>query len=151
MGSLQMLLFASRAAFSKFPNICCASCAVRHASSYGGTVCLDRNPAQRLQLPSVPDYMMPTFTPEYITAMLDACDLSTWLGYRGYTIILVLLETGIRVSELCRLRLQDVDDDHIRVFEKGREAGISPEASPALVRSRIRSRSNSASASSNEG
>jgi len=96
---------------------------------------IDKNPAQRLQLPSVPDYMIPTFTPEHIRAMLDACDLSTWLGYRDYTIILVLLETGIRVSELCGLRLQDVHDDHIRVFGKGRkerEVGISPDVSKHL-------------------
>jgi len=67
--------------------------------------------------------------------MLDACDLSTTLGYRDYTIILVLLETGIRVSELCGLRIQDVHDDHIRVFGKGnkeREVGISPQVGKQL-------------------
>jgi integrase/recombinase XerD len=49
--------------------------------------------------------------------------------------MLVLLETGIRVSELCSLRLQDVHEDHIRVFGKGkkeREIGVSPGVSKVL-------------------
>jgi site-specific recombinase XerD len=90
---------------------------------------IKKNPAARLKLPSVPTYMIPTFTSEHIKNMLDACDRSTPIGYRDYTIILVLLETGIRVSELCGLRLQDVHEDHIRVFGKGkkeREIGIAP-------------------------
>ncbi len=90
---------------------------------------IKKNPADRLGMPSVPTYIIPTFTTEHIRAMLDACDRSTPLGYRDYTIILLLLETGIRVSELCGLRLQDVYEDHIRVFGKGqkeREIGVSP-------------------------
>src|SRR5262249_16111409 len=71
---------------------------------------IKKNPAARLSLPSVPTYMIPTFTSEHIKRMLDACDRSTPIGYRDYTIILLLLETGIRVSELCGLRLQDVHE-----------------------------------------
>lgn len=90
---------------------------------------IDNNIAVRLKLPSVPDYLIPIFTEEHIRAMLDACDLTTTLGYRDHVIILVLLETGIRISELCGLRVQDVHDDYIRVVGKGmkeREVGISP-------------------------
>src|SRR5579875_2669807 len=93
------------------------------------------NPAQRLKLPAVPDYMIPTFSPEHLKAMLEACDLSTTPGYRDYTLMLVLLETGIRVSELCGLRIQDVHDDYIRVVGKGnkeREVGISPDVGKLL-------------------
>ncbi|GCE03844.1 tyrosine-type recombinase/integrase [Dictyobacter aurantiacus] len=96
---------------------------------------LEKNPASRLKLPSVPDYIIPTFSAEHIKAMLEACDTSTPLGFRDFTIILVLLETGIRVSELCGLRLQDVYEDHIRVFGKGRkerEVGIAPGVSKFL-------------------
>jgi len=96
---------------------------------------ISTNPAHRLKLPAVPDYMIPTFTSEHIKAMLDACDLSTVLGYRDYTLMLVLLETGIRVSELCGLCVQDVHDDYIRVVGKGnkeREVGISPDVAKLL-------------------
>ncbi len=93
------------------------------------------NPAHRLKLPAVPDYMIPTFTPEHLRAMLDTCNLSTVLGYRDYTLMLVLLETGIRVSELCGLRVQDVHDDYLRVVGKGnkeREVGVSPDVAKLL-------------------
>jgi site-specific recombinase XerD len=96
---------------------------------------LKSNPATRLSLPSVPDYIIPTFTADHIRALLDACDRSTTLGYRDYTIILLLLETGIHVSELCWLRLQDMHEGHIRVFGKGkkeREIGVSPRVSKFL-------------------
>ena len=96
---------------------------------------VEKNPSQRLKLPSVPDYIIPTFTPDHIRLMLDACDISTTLGYRDYTIILVLLETGVRVSELCGLQVQDVHDDYIKVFGKGskeREVGLSPDVAKLL-------------------
>lgn len=96
---------------------------------------ISANPANRLKLPSVPDYMIPTFTPEHLKMMLSACNLSTVLGSRDYTLMLVLLETGIRVSELCDLRIQDVHDDYIRVVGKGnkeREVGISPDVAKLL-------------------
>jgi site-specific recombinase XerD len=96
---------------------------------------IEKNPTRRLKLPTVPDYMIPIFTSDQIRMMLDVCDLSTVLGYRDSTIILVLLETGIRVSELCGLRMQDIHEDHIRVFGKGkkeREVGISPQVAKQL-------------------
>ncbi len=96
---------------------------------------IEKNPAVRLQLPSIPDYLIPTFAPDHIKVMLDACDTSKTLGYRDYTIILVLLETGIRISELCNLRVQDVHTDYIRVMGKGkkeREIGVSAPVSKYL-------------------
>jgi integrase/recombinase XerD len=96
---------------------------------------IEKNPAARLQLPSIPDYIIPTFETEHIKLMLDACDTSSTLGYRDYTIILVLLETGVRISELCDLRVQDVHDDYIRVVGKGRkerEVGMSASVSKCL-------------------
>jgi site-specific recombinase XerD len=96
---------------------------------------IDKNPASRLQLPSIPDYIIPTFEAEHIQVMLDACDTSTALGYRDYTIILVLLETGVRISEICGLRIEDVHEDYITVVGKGhkqREVGISSPVSKCL-------------------
>jgi Site-specific recombinase XerD len=89
---------------------------------------IEKSPAARLQRPSTPDYLIPVFTPEHIKLMLADCNLSEPLGFRNYTMILVLLETGIRISELCNLRVQDVHPDYIRVMGKGkkeREIGIS--------------------------
>ena len=45
-------------------------------------------------------------------------DLSTALGFRDY--VLVLLDTGIRVSELCGVTLDDLHGGYLKVFGKAR-------------------------------
>ncbi|HEX4208070.1 MAG TPA: tyrosine-type recombinase/integrase [Ktedonobacteraceae bacterium] len=57
------------------------------------------------------------------------------MGFRNYVIILILLDTGMRVSELCGLKVSDVQDRYVRVFGKGRkerEIGLHPEVSKLL-------------------
>lgn len=75
-------------------------------------------------------YIIATLNQEQINALLAACDVHTAVGYRDYTILLLLLDTGMRVSELCRLQLQDIQKDHLRVLGKGRkerEVGVHPD------------------------
>ncbi|GHO88049.1 tyrosine-type recombinase/integrase [Dictyobacter formicarum] len=62
--------------------------------------------------------MTAILTDEQIKAMLNACDLTTPLGQKDYTIILILLHTGIRVSELCSLTLEDFSGDFLYVQGK---------------------------------
>jgi site-specific recombinase XerD len=88
------------------------------------------NPAAKLENPKVASYIIPTFDESQIDSLLAACDLKTPLGYRDYTMMLLLLDTGIRLSELCGLRLEDIHRNYIRVFGKGdkeREVGVSPD------------------------
>ena len=59
--------------------------------------------------------------------------LSLFIG--GKLLLLVLLDTGMRVSELCGLRLADVHDRYVKVFGKGRkerEIGLHPEVGKLL-------------------
>lgn len=88
------------------------------------------NPVARLENPKVAKYIIPTFDEAQIDALLASCNLKTPLGYRDYTMMLLLLDTGIRLSELCGLRLEDIHRNYIRVVGKGeqeREVGIHPE------------------------
>lgn len=90
---------------------------------------LDRNPAARLAKPSVAKRHIPSFTLEHLQTMFASCDLRSTLGFRDYTLMLVLLDTGMRASELCGLTLEDIHQDHLIVMGKGRkerEIGISP-------------------------
>lgn len=64
-----------------------------------------------------------------ITALLAAPDSGTWLGRRDRALLAVMIQTGVRVSELVGLRLRDVHLDtgrHIRVLGKGRKKRATP-------------------------
>ena len=69
---------------------------------------LDEDPSLRLRRPKVGSYVIRTFTAKDIEDMLAACDRRTHLGFRDYAIILLLCDTGIRLGELCKLQLEDV-------------------------------------------
>lgn len=63
-------------------------------------------------------------------ALLAAPDLTTWLGRRDRAVLLLLLQTGLRVSELCDLRCEDVvlsaAGAHVRCRGKGRKERCTP-------------------------
>ena len=44
-----------------------------------------------------------------VKLLLEACDRSTFTGFRDYVMILVMLDTGIWTCELCRLTNSDYD------------------------------------------
>lgn len=96
---------------------------------------LPKDPSARVSMPKAPEYIIPTFKPEHLAAMFDACDVKTELGFRDYTILLVLLDTGIRLGELVGLKTTDVHDTYLTVFGKGskqREVGVGPSTATAL-------------------
>jgi integrase/recombinase XerD len=96
---------------------------------------LTTDPAARLSKPKVPQHVTMAFTAEHIEKMLATCDTGTNEGFRDYVLLLTLLDTGMRVSELCNLCVADVYDRHIKVMGKGRkerEIGLHPEVSKLL-------------------
>ena len=97
---------------------------------------ITKNPADgRLSIPKMAKKITPTFTNEHIQKMLSSCDLSTDGGFRDYVILLVLLDTGMRLSEIGTLRLNDFQETYIKVMGKGRkerEIGLHPDVSKLL-------------------
>ncbi|MGH2572607.1 MAG: tyrosine-type recombinase/integrase [Actinomycetota bacterium] len=75
------------------------------------------------EMPRVPKTIVATFTDEQLQALLGAPDRRSWVGIRDRAILLVLLDTLIRVSELVGLDAEDVDleEGMIRVMGKGRK------------------------------
>lgn len=62
-------------------------------------------------------------------ALLSAPDRTTWLGRRDHAIIMLLLQTGLRVSEMRDLRCEDVVltvGAHVRCRGKGRKERCTP-------------------------
>lgn len=62
-------------------------------------------------------------------ALLAAPELSTWIGRRDRALLLLAVQTGLRVSELIGLRCQDVvlgTGAHVRCEGKGRKERLTP-------------------------
>lgn len=68
---------------------------------------LSRNPIERVKLPAPSNKPLPGISLEDIKKMINACD--TKLGLRDKTILLFLLDSGVRRAEFCALNIEDVD------------------------------------------
>ena len=76
-------------------------------------------------------------TSEETTALLNAPDTTTWLGRRDQLLLQVAVQTGLRNSELTKLRRQDVQlgtGAHVRCLGKGRKARCTPLRSDVAAR-----------------
>jgi integrase/recombinase XerD len=66
---------------------------------------------------------------EEIEALLAVPNRSTWMGHRDRTLLLVAVQTGLRVSELIGLKCQDVvlgTGAHVCCLGKGRKQRCTP-------------------------
>ena len=71
--------------------------------------------------PKKPKKLPEQIYPEEIEGMFNSINTDTALGIRNYTLLEVLYGTGVRVSELCGIKLSDIDfyNSYITVFGKG--------------------------------
>lgn len=94
---------------------------------------IESNPTEQLKSPKLPMYLPDVLTLDEIDRVIDAIDLSQLEGQRNRAMIEVLYSCGLRVSELCNLKISDLylDEEFIRVTGKGdkqRLVPISPRA-----------------------
>jgi integrase/recombinase XerC/integrase/recombinase XerD len=100
---------------------------------------LKSNPMDVIRSPKVPKKIIVPFTTEHIKRLLLLCDDRKFLGARNRAIILMFLDTGLRLSELTNIQIKDVDFDRetIKVMGKGakeRVVRIGRMAQKALLR-----------------
>jgi integrase/recombinase XerC len=86
-----------------------------------------RTPKQEKKLPRFLEY-------EEVKRLLDTPPMDTWLGARDRAILETLYSTGIRVSELVALNMDDIDflGEVVHVRGKGKKERIAPIGSSAL-------------------
>jgi len=84
---------------------------------------LEQSPIARMRPPRVPRQVIQPFSQDDIRRMLVVLGDNSFLGYRNRAIILAFLDTGLRLSELANIKLNDVDFDNgiIKVLGKGRK------------------------------
>ena len=79
----------------------------------------------RIQIPKAQSKIIDTFTPEQVKEMLNWCQSSCVNGHRNLAIILLFLDTGIRLSELVNIDLNDLNLEEgtikIRIAKGGKE------------------------------
>ena len=76
------------------------------------------NPFVDLQSPKVEKRLPNIIDDETINMMLSICDKNKPLGIRNYLIIDLLYSLGLRVSELCNLKINDLDFFNMSVLVK---------------------------------
>lgn len=89
---------------------------------------LDVNPAQLVSTPRLEKKLPHYLSIEAVIRFIETPDTDTLLGKRDRAILELLYSTGVRVSELVNLNLDDIDFKHrtIRVRGKGRRERIIP-------------------------
>lgn len=68
-------------------------------------------------------------TASEVDALLAAPDQRRWIGRRDYTLLALLAQTGLRVSEVTALTVADVElgtGAHVRCLGKGRKNRVTP-------------------------
>lgn len=81
-------------------------------------------PAKRFTRP-----LVPFLSRQEVDALLAAPDQGSWSGRRDHALILLAVQTGLRLSELTSLRREDLHfgaGAHVRVIGKGRKERCTP-------------------------
>jgi integrase/recombinase XerC len=86
-----------------------------------------RTPKQEKKLPKFLEY-------DEVKRLLDTPPIDTWLGARDRAIMETLYSTGMRVSELVALNMDDIDflGEILHIRGKGKKERIAPISSSAL-------------------
>ena len=93
---------------------------------------ISRDVAAHLESPRLWQLIPEILSVEEVEQLLLASDTSSCTGARDAAILGTLYATGIRVSELCGLNIDDVGDCALRVFGKGEKERVVPIATVAL-------------------
>lgn len=80
---------------------------------------IDYNPGSLLETPKIWQQIPDVLSIDEMESLLSQPQKDTLKGARDRAILEVLYATGIRVSELCQLNIEDVDEMSIRIKGKG--------------------------------
>jgi len=89
---------------------------------------LERSPFRGMRNVRLPQRLVDPFAPEEIARLLEYCD-TTPIGLRDRALLLVLLDTGARCSEVVQLAMSDLDlvRQRLRIrFGKGNKQRVVP-------------------------
>ncbi|KPJ68915.1 hypothetical protein AMJ44_05075, partial [candidate division WOR-1 bacterium DG_54_3] len=87
---------------------------------------VDQNPFENLLTPKLPKKLPNFLYPEELKSLLEAPDLKSPAGMRERAVLEVIYGTGLRVTEVIRMNINDIDFDEreIKVLGKGSKERI---------------------------
>ena len=96
---------------------------------------ITNDPTELIPVPRLGRHLPDVLSVEEINKMEEVIDLSTPLGQRNLAILETLYGCGLRVSELCGLRLSNYypQEGYIRVEGKGRKQRLVPISNSAIA------------------
>ena len=96
---------------------------------------LDADPTELLESPQTGFHLPEVLTVEEIDNLIESIDLSTREGQRNRAILETLYSCGLRVTELCNLKLSDLylEEGFIKITGKGEKQRLVP-ISPRAIR-----------------
>ena len=96
-----------------------------------------KNPILKVSWMREPSTIIKTFTDEEVKRMLSVYPETDYLNIRNKAIMAMLFDTGIRNYELCCLPNDNIKDNYIAIYGKGkkeRQVGKSPYLSKILMK-----------------
>jgi integrase/recombinase XerD len=89
---------------------------------------VNENITEFFELPKIEKYLPEYLTQDEIEKLIESIDTTTLLGYRDRTMFELLYATGVRVSELVNLKINDLnlESSFLVTFGKGRKERIVP-------------------------
>ena len=70
---------------------------------------LESSPMARIRMPKVEHKVIIPFKPEQLKTLLKFCDPSTFCGLRNRALILTFVDTGVRLEEMWKMNIEDLD------------------------------------------
>ncbi len=89
---------------------------------------VDDNPLEHVAFPKVPQKLKEILSKEEVERLLSGCDRRNPVRCRNSTILMLLLDTGLRCAELTSCKLGDVhiDRGYLKVMGKGARERMVP-------------------------
>ena len=92
------------------------------------------NPCDAVDMPKLGKYLPEVLSVEEVTRIIEGVDTRSWNGVRDRAILEVLYGCGLRVSEVCTLKISNVytSEGFLRIIGKGNKERLVPMGGAAV-------------------
>lgn len=70
--------------------------------------------------------ILPTFQPKHIKMLMESCSGNSFRDVRDRTILILFIDTGVRLAELLSIKESDIFDDYIIITGKNKKQRMLP-------------------------